>query len=99
MGLSTASNFQELIAMDLKFYHGRILLHLVNHATRLSSASLITSKDPEVIIKNIFKNWISIYGTARSFLTDDEGEFANQKFLDMCESMNITVKTTGAESP
>ena len=88
--------------MDLKFYHGRILLHLVDHATRLSSTSLITSKDPEVIIKNIFKNWISIYGTAGSFLMENSplgGEFANQKFLDMCESMNITVKTTGAESP
>ena len=99
VGLPTASKFQKLIAMDLNFCHGRILLHLVHHATRLSSASLITSKDPEMIIKNIFKNWISIYGTAGSFLTDNGGEFANQKFLDMCESMNITVKTTGAESP
>ena len=47
----------------------------------------------------IFKNWISIFCTAGSLLTDNGGEFANQKFLDMCESMNITDKVTGAESP
>ena len=99
VGLPTVSKFHEVVAMDLKFYHGGILLRLVDHATILSSALLITSKDPEVIIKNIFKNWISIYGTAGSFLMDNEGEFGNQKFLDIWESMNITVKTAGAEPP
>ena len=32
-------------------------------------------------------------------MTDNGGEFANSKFLDMAESMNITVKVTAAESP
>ena len=34
-GLPLASSFQECVAMDLKFYHNKILLHLVDHATRL----------------------------------------------------------------
>ena len=32
-------------------------------------------------------------------MTDNGGEFANSKFIDMAESMNNTVKVTAAESP
>ena len=41
----------------------------------------------------------SNHGAPEKFLTDSGGEFANSKFLDMAESMNITVKVTTAESP
>ena len=43
--------------------------------------------------------WIQMYGSSGKFLTDNGGEFANSKFLKMCESMNIRVITTAAESP
>ena len=82
-----------------KFYRRKILLHLVDHATRLSASSVIPSKDPGVIIKYVFKIWIQINGSAEKFLTDNGAEFANQEFLDMCEAMNITVKTTAVEAP
>ena len=85
--------------MDLKFYNGNILLHLVNHATRLSSSKIIKSKEPTEIIDKIFKIWIQIYGAPEKCLTDNGGEFANSQFLEMCEAMNITVKVTAAESP
>ena len=94
-----ATSFQECIAMDLKFYKGRILLHLIDHATRLSVSSFLKSKEPEVILKTIFKSWIQIYSATETFLTDNDKEFANSKFIDMAESMNITVKVTAAESP
>ena len=99
VGLPIATSFQECIAMDLKFYEGRILLHLIDHATRLSVSSFVKSKEPEVILKAIFKPWIQIYAAPEKFLTDNSREFANCKFIDMVESMNITVKVTAAESP
>ena len=43
--------------------------------------------------------WIQMYGSSGKFLTDNSGEFANSKFLKTCESMNIRVITTAAESP
>ena len=36
----SASSFQECVAMDLKFYHNKILLHLVDHATRLFATTV-----------------------------------------------------------
>ena len=94
-----ATKFQETVAMDLKFYNGKIILHLIDHCTRLSASALIPDKNPETIIKYTFKIWISVYGSAEKFLTDNGGEFANEKFIDMCEQLGIVVKTTAAESP
>ena len=85
--------------MDLKIYEGKIILHLVDHATRLSVSPLVPSKKPDVIIESILKNWISVFGTTDQFLSDNGGEFANEKFMEMCESLNINFKTTSAESP
>ena len=92
-----ALSFQECIAMDLKFYKARILLHLIDHATRLSLSSFVRSKEPEVILKGIFKSWIQIYGAPGKFLADNSSKFANSKFTDIAEYMNITVKKTAVE--
>ena len=98
VGLPMATSFQECIAMDLKFYKGRILLHLIHHATRLSVSSFVKSKEPEGILKTIFKSWIQIDGAPETFSTDNGGEFANSKFMDMAEFIHITVKVIAAES-
>ena len=50
VGLPTATKFQDTVALDLKFYNGKILLHLIDHATRLSGASVIPNKNPETIV-------------------------------------------------
>ena len=77
--------------MDLKFSHGKILLHINDHCTRLLASTVISNKNPDTIIKAIFKIWISVYGSAEKFLTD------NDSFIQLCENFGITVKTT-AES-
>ena len=94
-----ATSFQECIAMDLKFYKGRIVRYLIDHTTRLSVSSFVKSKQPEVILKAIFKSWIQIYDAPEKFLTNNGSKFTNSEFIDMAESMNITDKVTAAESP
>ena len=99
VGLSMATTFNECVAMDLKFYKGKILLHLIDHASRLSNGSRVSSKNPEVIVKSIFKNWIAIYGRPNKFLSDNGGEFMNHQFIDLREKMNISMKNTAGKSP
>ena len=99
VGLPMASKFLECVAMDLKFYKKHIILHLIDHATRLSASCFIPSKKPETIIKKIFQIWISVYGSPEKFLSDNGGEFANDNFINMCEATNIKFKLTSAESP
>ena len=62
-----ATTFQECVAVDLKFYNRNILLHLVDHARRLSSSKIIKSAEPKEIIDNIFKIWIQIYRAPENF--------------------------------
>ena len=72
-------NFQEMVAMDLKFCHGKILLHIIDHCTRLSASTVDSNKNPDTIIKatSLF------YGLAEKFLTDKGEEFANKNFTVM----------------
>ena len=99
VGLPMASEFNAVVAMDLKQYDGRLILHLIDLCTRLSAAIFIPNKKPQTVVKAIFRIWISVYGSPVKFLSDNGGEFANAEFLSFCERLGITVKTTAAESP
>lgn len=94
-----AAAFQECVAMDLKFYKGKILLRLINHVARFSASTLVPSKEPSVITNAIFRIWIQIFGAPEKFLSDNGGEFSNAKFLKISEAMNLSVKFTAPESP
>ena len=45
LSLPMADQFQQTIAMDLREYHGYIILHLIDICTRLSAAAIIPNKN------------------------------------------------------
>ena len=59
VGFPMATKFNECVAMDLKFYDGKIILHMIDHLSKLSAGERIPSKEPRIIVKSIFKKWIS----------------------------------------
>ena len=75
------------------------LLHIIDHATRYSVSCVIYSKRKEVIVKKIFQHWIGSFGHPKKILIDNGGEFCNDEFKTLCESFNIRICTTAAESP
>ena len=89
VGLPIATEFQETVAMDFKFYDSKILLRLADHSTRLSASSFIPNNNPDTILTFIFKIWVSVYGAPEKFLTDNGGEFASAKFIEITESLRI----------
>ena len=66
--------------MDLNFYKDKILLHLTDHATRLLMSTVIPSKNPDVILQALLKDYVSVHGAADKCFSDDGGEFANESF-------------------
>ena len=98
VGLPLATRFGQVVAMDLKQFGNVHLLHMIDHATRLSGGCIVRSKSPNVIVRQIFQFWISIYGTPEAFLCDNGGEFNNSTYQELAEKLNITIKTTAAES-
>ena len=99
VGLPTATRFGEKNAMDLKFYDLRIILHMIDHATRFSMAAAVPNKKPETIVRAMFSKWIGIFGAPDKLITDNGGEFVNKELIDLAESFNMTIQTTAAEAP
>ena len=100
VGFPLAAGFNETVAMDLhELGHNVWYLHLIDEFTWLSAASIIRSKDPSIIIKNLINHWIRIYGLPEKLYSNNGGEFNNSELQDMAENLNITVKTTPADSP
>ena len=85
--------------MDIKYCENHLVLHLIDHATRFSSAAIIRSKHKDTIISKVFQIWIFIFGPPKQILTDNGGEFTSDDFREMGEKLNTAIKTTAAESP
>ena len=95
----TATSFCEVIALDLKDILGFKILHMIDHATRYSSACVVANKKKETIVKGIMEHWIRLFGSPKYFLSDNGGEFINDELIEFSEQFNIFLKTTAAESP
>ena len=101
VGLPIASQFNEVVCMDLKEYkHNKIwILHLIDAATRYSAGCLVRTKHKDEIIKQIYRIWIAYFGSPNLFLNDNGGEFSNDTFQEMNEKLNVETRTTAGESP
>ena len=93
-----SKEFNESVVMDIKYCENHLVLHLIDHATRFSSAAIIRSKHKDTIISKVFQLWIFIFGPPKQILTDNGVEFTIDDFREMGEKLNTTIKTTAAES-
>lgn len=97
--LPMAEEFNETVALDLKFMDEVIILHCIDLLSRFSTAIVVKNKTKEVIVEAFMRTWISIFGIPQKTLCDNGKEFCNKDFLDMCQNLNIDMKTTAAFSP
>lgn len=102
--LPLACDFNDVLAFDLTFWndplHNKtvIIAHFIDLATRLSAASVIPSKDPNLVINALVKSWLNVFGAPSKAFTDNGGEFANAKLTELMEHLGIDFKATAAES-
>ena len=84
--------------MDLKELGPNLwFLHIIDEFTHFSNTAIIRSKT--AVIKKFLQCWISLFGAPQKVISDNGGEFDSNEFRDLCENVNITVKTTPAYSP
>ncbi|CAL4246160.1 unnamed protein product [Meganyctiphanes norvegica] len=93
-----ARRFNNMVAMDLKFWEGNFFLVLVDVFTRYCAAAVVMNKYPSTIIAAFFRIWITIFGAPRKILSDNGGEFNNVEMRALGEAFNFTVLTTAVES-
>ena len=71
-------NFNEMVAMDLHQLGDNLwYLHFIDEFSPFSNVVVIKSKQSNIIIQNILKHWISIFGTPISVFSKNGGEFAS----------------------
>ena len=99
VSFSLAKDFNDAIAMDLKWCNGVLCLRLIDHMTRFSATAVIHTKEKEEVVDNIFKMWISLFGCSKKILSDNGGEFNNKLLCELGQLLNTHILCTSAESP
>ena len=99
VAMSLASEFNEKIAMDLKKWNGRWILHIVDLWSRFTVSAFNPRKRPTDVIHAVMTEWCSIFGIPQGVLTDNGGEFVSEEMLEVESMLNTEVLSTAAESP
>ena len=99
VGLPMAKEFNEKVAIDLKKWNNKYILHMVDMFSRLTISCFIERKTPREVIDKIMEKWIGYFGVMRFILNDNGGEFTRDEIKEVKDILNVVDLTTGAESP
>ena len=94
-----AKTFNENLAIDLKCFSGKYMLHILDQFTRFSRTIVINDKKAATVLKGVTHAWLAIFGSPKSILADNGLEFNNAEFRDLCDYFGVHVYGTAAESP
>ena len=97
--LRPASNFNEILTVDLKSWGKVYILYMIDAFTRFTQACVIKNKNPSLVVEQLLKRWISIFGRPGRIWSDIGGEFTDSQMEDMSENLGIEIKTTAAYAP
>ena len=75
-----------------------LILYLIDQDTRISAATFLKSKHWEKIVSFIFNIWISIFGAPSKFFSDNDSDFSNEDYSEICES-STTFCSSSFENP
>ena len=100
VSMPMASRFNEKVAMDLKSWKGKYILHMIDMFSRLSVSVFINHKTPKEVAEGILEHWIAAgWGVMEGLFFDNGGEFNNEEIREIASILDIGISSTPAESP
>ena len=100
VALPLAAQFNDKVALDLKKWGDKWILHMIDMWSRLTVSKFISRKKPTEVIDNIMLHWCGAgYGIMSNIVTDNGGEFNADEIREVSSILNIQTITTAAESP
>ena len=99
VALPRATDFNEILSMDLKIWEGKYILYMIDSFSRYTVATVITRKRPNDVVDAIFKHWVKYFGVPHTVMTDNGGEFTGEEMRNVTSYLNVYKDTTGAEAP
>ncbi len=94
-----ASHFNEKVAMDLKKWGDRWILHMIDMFSRFTVSVFVSQKRPTDIVEKVMKNWIGVFGMMGSIMTDNGGEFNSEEMRELGSVLNVVLCMTAGYSP
>ena len=94
-----ASKFNEKVAMDLKQWNGRWILHIIDMWSRYTLSVFVDRKKSGNIIDALMTQWIGKFGVMKALMTDNGGEFNSDEVREITSILNVQLCTTAGESP
>ena len=99
VALPLATEFNQVVCMDLKQWENKWILHMIDMYTRYTISVFLDRKLATGVIDAVMMNWVGLFGVMNGVLTDNGGEFTSEEIREVASILNIDVKTTAAESP
>ena len=99
VSLPLAQKFNEVLSLDLKNWENGYILHMIDVWSRYSMSVYINKKQPQLVIDNLMKRWISVFGRMNSLISDNGGEFTAEEFKEVASLLGVKLLTTAAEAP
>ena len=99
VGMPMATQFNEKVAMDLKQWNGRWILHIIDTWSMYTISVFINRKRSSDIINALTQKWVGVFGIMGSIMTDNGGEFSSDEMREVMSILNVKVITMPAESP
>ena len=101
VGLPMATKWNEIVAMDLhQLDSSSWYLHIMCIFSKFSVDVIIQRKTADLVIKSFTRFRNGVFGQPQhGLLFNNGGEFSNIQMHNLCEKLNIQIKTTAAYSP
>lgn len=93
-----AKEFNEKVAMDLKQYKGRWILHMIDMWSRYTVSVFIQRKRPSDVIDAMMKYWVGVFGVMGAIMSDNGGEFSSDEMREIASILNIRLCSTAGMS-
>ena len=81
--LPMASHFKEKVAMDLKQWNRRWILHIIDMWSRYTVSDFVDRKKSSDILNALMQKWIAVFGIMGSIMTDNGGEFSSDEMREV----------------
>ena len=93
-------DFNETIAIDLKLWEGKLILHIIDMFTRYSISCFVQNDNPGTIVEGLMMHWFCYFGyQTKAIMNDNGGEFVVRDMVELKSLLDIRRITTEAEAP
>ena len=83
--------------MDLKQWHDRWILHIIDMWSRYTLSVFVTRKKPSNIIDALMTHWVGKFGVMGALMTDNGGVNSDE-MREVASMLNVQLCTTAGES-